>query len=106
MSAFKKRSRSRDFLRRYSGARVASTLRRTRIRQPMENPADNDNEPEGDAESGGGGGMQMEQLQSYLKFAKFVLRKRWLTTVLTIVVGIGLTIPLSIYWPRTYSCTT
>jgi uncharacterized protein involved in exopolysaccharide biosynthesis len=72
----------------------------------MENPADNDNEPEGDAESGGGGGMQMEQLQSYLKFAKFVLRKRWLTTAITIVVGIGLTIPLSIYWPRTYSCTT
>ncbi|MEP7050020.1 MAG: hypothetical protein ABJB12_06690 [Pseudomonadota bacterium] len=73
----------------------------------MENPADQHNEQEGDNESGGGGGgMPMEQLQSYLKFAKFVLRKRWLTTVITLVVGIGLTIPLSVYWPRTYSCTT
>ncbi len=72
----------------------------------MENPADHDQEQEGESESGGGGAIGMEQVQSYLKFAKYVLRKRWLTTVVTLVIGIGLTIPLSIYWPRTYSCTT
>ncbi len=69
----------------------------------MQNPADEESDNQDGA---GGGGFQMDQLQGYVNFARFALRKRWKTTIAALVVGIGLTIPVSIYFPRTFSCTT
>lgn len=66
----------------------------------MENPADQDNEEEG------GGGFKMEHVQSYLKFARIALRRRWLAVASILALGLGLTVCAAIYWPRTYSCTT
>jgi uncharacterized protein involved in exopolysaccharide biosynthesis len=68
----------------------------------MENPSDQEH---GDDDAGGGG-FQIEHLESYLNFAKFTLRKRWITFATVLAAGIALTIPVSIYWPKTFSCTT
>jgi len=64
----------------------------------MENPMDQEHED--DDSGGGGGGFQMEHLQSYLSFAKFTLRKRWLTFAAVLIAGVCLSVLASIYWPR------
>ena len=71
----------------------------------MENPVDQEQDEDDDS-GGGGGGFQMEQLQSYLNFAKFALRKRWLMLVAVLLTGVALSVTASIYWPRTFACTT
>jgi uncharacterized protein involved in exopolysaccharide biosynthesis len=69
----------------------------------MENPVDQDDD---DADSSAGGGFQLEHLAGYLDFAKFALRKRWVMLVALLVTGTCLSTLASIYWPRTFGCTT
>jgi len=65
-----------------------------------------DNSEENDDDGGGGGGLNLEQLKSYLAFAKYALRKAWLTSVVVLVSGLVLTVLAFLYLPRTFSCTT
>ncbi|MEO8904987.1 MAG: hypothetical protein ABI488_21305 [Polyangiaceae bacterium] len=64
-----------------------------------------DEQNEEDA-SGGGGGFQLEHLQSYLRFGKAAVRKRWLTALAIFGAGMTLTIAIAVYAPRTFACTT
>ncbi len=75
---------------------------------PNEDAMDFDNEDytEDAAAEGGGGGFQIELLRSYLDFARRALRKRWLLSASIVVTILALTIVATIFWPRTYSCTT
>lgn len=70
----------------------------------MENPMDEEHDI--DDSGTGGGGFQMEHLQGYLTFAKLALRKRWLMLVAVLVSGVALSVLASVYWPRTFACTT
>src|SRR6185436_17134400 len=52
------------------------------------------------------GGLSPELVRSYLNFAKRSIRTRWWVSLLTLAAGLGITMLLLIYLPRTYSCTT
>ena len=55
------------------------------------------------------GGSQVspaELAQSYLAFVRRALRGRWSWVIATFVVGLGLTLAVTIYFPRTYTCET
>jgi len=63
-------------------------------------------EPEDGASDAASGGINPEQIKSYLAFARRAIRAhRWVVAGV-LLVGLGLTIALAKYLPRTYECKT
>jgi uncharacterized protein involved in exopolysaccharide biosynthesis len=65
-----------------------------------------DNFEEQEEEQAAGGGFQAELLQSYVSFLRRAVRSRWRVSALVLAVGTMLTVAATVYWPRTYACTT
>lgn len=63
-------------------------------------------EPEDDASEATGGGVNVELIRSYLSFARRAVRAHRLATLGVFLLGAGLTLAVTVYFPRTYVCQT
>jgi uncharacterized protein involved in exopolysaccharide biosynthesis len=63
-------------------------------------------ESEEDSGQAQAGGLQLDLLKSYSAFARHAIRTRWLMVSAIAIISLGLTVAITVLFPRTYQCRT